>query len=95
MPAVTAPQGKPLDVARTFEQALALHHQGRVVEAEALYSAVLAVRPDHFDALQMLGVIKLGRGDLAGGASPHRRRVAAAADLAAGSAQSRQRARTR
>jgi protein O-GlcNAc transferase len=65
MPAVTAPQGKPLDVARTFEQGLALHHQGRVVEAEALYSAVLAVRPDHFDALQMLGVIKLGRGDLA------------------------------
>jgi protein O-GlcNAc transferase len=65
MPAVTAPQGKPLDVARTFEQGLALHHQGRVVEAEALYSAVLTVRPDHFDALQMLGVIKLGRGDLA------------------------------
>ena len=31
----------------------------------ALYSAVLAVRPDHFDALQMLGVIKLARGDLA------------------------------
>ena len=64
MPSVTAPQGKPLDVARTFNQALELHHQGRIAEAEALYSVVLQVRPDHFDALQMLGVIKLGRGDL-------------------------------
>jgi protein O-GlcNAc transferase len=64
MPSVTAPQGKPLDVARTFDQALTLHHQGRIAEAEALYSVVLAARPDHFDALQMLGVIKLGRGDL-------------------------------
>jgi protein O-GlcNAc transferase len=64
MPPVTAPQGKPLDVARTFDQALTLHHQGRIAEAEALYSVVLAARPDHFDALQMLGVIKLARGDL-------------------------------
>ncbi|MBX9828993.1 MAG: tetratricopeptide repeat protein [Xanthobacteraceae bacterium] len=64
MPSVTAPQGKPVDVARTFQQALEFHHQGRVAEAEALYSVVLAARPDHFDALQMLGVIKLGRGDL-------------------------------
>jgi protein O-GlcNAc transferase len=64
MPSVTAPQGKPLDVARTFNQALEFHHQGRIAEAEALYSVVLAARPDHFDALQMLGVIKLGRGDL-------------------------------
>jgi protein O-GlcNAc transferase len=64
MPSVTAPQGKPLDVAPTFDQALTLHHQGRIAEAEALYSVVLQVRPDYFDALQMLGVIKLGRGDL-------------------------------
>lgn len=65
MPAVSAPQGKPIDVARTFQQALELHHQGRIAEAEPLYAAVLAVRPEHFDALQMLGLIKLGRGDLA------------------------------
>jgi protein O-GlcNAc transferase len=64
MPSVTAPQGKPLDVARTFAQALEFHHQGRIAEAEALYSVVLQARPDHFEALQMLGVIKLSRGDL-------------------------------
>src|SRR5581483_10535042 len=57
-------QSKPLDVPRTMHQALELHHQGRIAEAERLYAAVLAARPDHFDPLQMLGVIKLARGDL-------------------------------
>ncbi len=63
MPPLSLPQGKPLDVARTVHQALELHHQGRIADAERLYAAVLAVRPDHFDALQMLGVIKLARGE--------------------------------
>ena len=65
MPSLPLPQGKPLDVPRTMHQALELHHQGRIAEAEPLYAAVLAARPDHFDALQMLGVIKLARGELA------------------------------
>src|SRR5260221_1502316 len=65
MPSVSAPQGKSLDVVRSFQQALELHHKGRIAEAEPLYAAVLAARPDLFDALQMLGVIKLDRGDLA------------------------------
>jgi predicted O-linked N-acetylglucosamine transferase (SPINDLY family) len=58
------PQGKPFDLARTLDQAIAFHHAGRLAEAELLYSAVLAARPSHFDALHMLGVIKLGRGDM-------------------------------
>jgi predicted O-linked N-acetylglucosamine transferase (SPINDLY family) len=60
---VSRPQAKPFDVQQALNQAVALHHQGRLAEAEQLYSAVLAARPNHFDALQMLGVIKLGRGD--------------------------------
>ena len=64
MPSLPLPKGKPLDVPRTVHQALELHHQGRIAEAERLYAAVLAVRPDHIDALQMLGVIKLARGEL-------------------------------
>jgi protein O-GlcNAc transferase len=64
MPFAPSPQAKPFDVPRTFTQALELHHQGRIAEAEPLYAAVLAARPDHFDALQMLGVIKLAHGDL-------------------------------
>src|SRR3954454_10904820 len=63
MPSLSLPQGSPPAVPRTFQQALELHHQGRIAEAEPLYAAVLAARPDHFDALQMLGLIKLSRGD--------------------------------
>jgi protein O-GlcNAc transferase len=63
MPSLLLPQGRPLDVAGTIQRALELHHQGRIAEAEPLYTAVLAARPDHFDALQMLSLIKLSRGD--------------------------------
>ena len=44
------------NVPQAFAQGLKLHEQGRLAEAERLYAAVLAVRPDHFDALQMMGV---------------------------------------
>jgi predicted O-linked N-acetylglucosamine transferase (SPINDLY family) len=56
-------QGKPLDVPRTLNQAMELHRQSRFGEAEQLYAAVLAVRPDNIDALQMLGSLKLSRGE--------------------------------
>jgi predicted O-linked N-acetylglucosamine transferase (SPINDLY family) len=49
-------------VPQAFAQALELHKQGRLADAERLYSEVLARRPDHFDALQMLSVVKLARG---------------------------------
>jgi predicted O-linked N-acetylglucosamine transferase (SPINDLY family) len=50
-------------VTRDFEQALALHQQGRLPEATALYEAVLARQPAHFDALHMRGVIAAQGGD--------------------------------
>ena len=59
MSSLPLPQGKPFDVARAMQQALELHHAGRTAEAEQLYGLVLTARPDHFDALQMLGVIKM------------------------------------
>lgn len=65
MPQASESKPKPFDVQRTFERALELHHKGRFAEAEGHYAAVLAARPDHFDALQMLGVVKLARGDSA------------------------------
>ncbi len=46
-----------------MQAALEHHHQGRLIDAERLYAAVLEARPDHFDALQMLGMIKLARGE--------------------------------
>jgi predicted O-linked N-acetylglucosamine transferase (SPINDLY family) len=54
----------PLNVPQAFAEALRLHEQGRLAEAEPLYAAVLAARPEHFDALQMLAVVKHARGEL-------------------------------
>jgi len=56
------PKPAPFKVSQVFADALALHTHGRLAEAESLYSQVLAHRPDHFDALQMLSVVKLAKG---------------------------------
>ncbi len=42
-----------------FRQALALHQQGQLAEAEKLYHDVVQLLPTHFDARHMLGVIAL------------------------------------
>jgi Tfp pilus assembly protein PilF len=51
-PAAVALQAK-------FEQALALHRQGKLADAERIYREVLQQQPNHFAALHMLGVIAL------------------------------------
>jgi protein O-GlcNAc transferase len=51
--------------ATVYQQALALHRQGRIREARAGYERVLAVRPEEVSALTMLGVIALETGDAA------------------------------
>jgi predicted O-linked N-acetylglucosamine transferase (SPINDLY family) len=56
-------QGKPLDVPRSVQQALELYHKGQIAESERLYTAVLGVRPNNVDALLMLSIIKLSRGE--------------------------------
>ncbi len=45
-----------------LQQGLALHQQGRLVEAEYLYEEVLRHAPEHFDALHLLGVLSLQTG---------------------------------
>jgi protein O-GlcNAc transferase len=57
-----AQQSTAFNVPQALAQALKLHEQGLLNDAEPLYAAILAVRPDHFDALQMLGMIKLAKG---------------------------------
>jgi predicted O-linked N-acetylglucosamine transferase (SPINDLY family) len=64
MPPSLMPSAKPLNVPQALAQAVALHQQGRMAEAERLYAAILAERPNHFEALHMLGVIKLAQGQL-------------------------------
>ena len=40
-----------------MQQALQMHHAGRLTEAQTLYQRVLALHPAHLPALQMLGVL--------------------------------------
>ena len=42
-----------------FREGLALHQQGRLIEAERFYREVLEQAPTHFDALHLLGVLAL------------------------------------
>ncbi|MDR3404796.1 MAG: tetratricopeptide repeat protein [Chthoniobacter sp.] len=56
-----------LTVQQAFDLALQHHQAGRLADAEALYRQILAVQPNHADALHFLGVIahQSGRNDLA------------------------------
>ena len=46
-----------------LQQGLALHHAGRLAEAEAAYQRVLATDPHYADAWHYLGVLLAQRGD--------------------------------
>jgi len=59
-----ATQSKRLDVSKAIRQAIKLHRQLKLDEAERLYAEILAAEPDHFDALHMLGVLRLTQGQL-------------------------------
>src|SRR5256885_7880299 len=49
----------PRDV---LQQAISLHQQGRLADAEPLYRQILAKQPAHFDALHLLGVVRMQQG---------------------------------
>ena len=51
------------ELTSTFNQALALHRDGRLANAEQLYRQILTVQPDHFDSLHLLGCIYQQRGN--------------------------------
>jgi tetratricopeptide (TPR) repeat protein len=46
-----------------FAEALSLHQDGRLAEAEKIYHKVLATQPNHFGSLHLLGVIFHQRGN--------------------------------
>ncbi len=54
-------------VAERLEDGLRHHEAGRPREARAAYLAILAIEPNHADALHLLGVVshQTGRADLA------------------------------
>ncbi|HEX4270831.1 MAG TPA: tetratricopeptide repeat protein [Rhizomicrobium sp.] len=51
------------DVHLLGRQAVALHQQGRLADAEAVYRQILAIDPRVFPALYLLGVLRLEQGD--------------------------------
>jgi tetratricopeptide (TPR) repeat protein len=52
----------PFNPGQALSQAVALHRQGQLREAEKIYARVLKAAPDNFDALNLLGAIKLQQG---------------------------------
>ncbi len=59
-----AVQSKPFNVAQALQEAVSLHQQGRLRDAEKLYARTLKAAPDNFDALHLLGLIKAQSGQL-------------------------------
>jgi tetratricopeptide (TPR) repeat protein len=52
----------PFNPGQSIREALALHQQGRLDEAEKLYTRVLKAQRDNFDALHLLGMLNHQRG---------------------------------
>lgn len=61
------PSKRGLDTAGLFARALELHRLGRLAEARAGYAQVLKKRPNHFDALQLLGLCEHASGNTEAG----------------------------
>jgi tetratricopeptide (TPR) repeat protein len=51
-----------INIGRVLQEALALHQQGRLDEAEKLYNRVLKADRNQFDALHLLGMLNHQRG---------------------------------
>ena len=61
--ALGAAAARDAALATHLQQALAAQQAGRLDDAIARYEAALAIAPDHFDALHMLGVSQFQRGN--------------------------------
>jgi tetratricopeptide (TPR) repeat protein len=57
-----APQPILADIPRALQQALAWHRHGRLTEAEKIYARILKFAPAQFEALHLLGALKLQTG---------------------------------
>lgn len=54
----------PFNIAQAMQEAIALHRQNRLREADKLYARVLKAAPDTFDALHLSGAIKAQNGQM-------------------------------
>jgi tetratricopeptide (TPR) repeat protein len=56
------PSSVPFNFGQALGEAVALHRGGQLREAERIYARVLKAAPDHFDALNLLGAVKIAQG---------------------------------
>src|SRR5258705_10670461 len=49
------------DLGRTIEEGMILQRQGRLAEAEKIYTRILKTLPDQFETLQLLAELKMQR----------------------------------
>jgi tetratricopeptide (TPR) repeat protein len=56
-PTVNNLESTQIQVTAFTQEGLRLHQQGNFDEAQAIYEKILHIQPDHFDALQLLGVL--------------------------------------
>jgi tetratricopeptide (TPR) repeat protein len=61
-PPMPVPRRAPPNLGQALQEAVTLQQQGRLREAEKIYTRVLKALPDQFDALNLLGTIKAQRG---------------------------------
>ena len=59
-----AVQSRPFNIAQALQEAVSLHQQGHLREAEKLYARALKAAPGNFDALHLLGLIKAQNGQM-------------------------------
>lgn len=61
--ALKSPQFRPIDahIQSEFQKAFALHQRGNLTDAEVYYKYILRHRPNHFDALHLLGLVNAQR----------------------------------
>src|SRR5882757_2946739 len=52
----------PQQAAAAMREAVGLHQQGQLATAEKIYARILKHYPDQFDALHLLGLVKLQSG---------------------------------
>jgi tetratricopeptide (TPR) repeat protein len=57
-------QQKSFDLGQAMNEAVTLHRQGKLREAEKLYARVLKAAPGNFDALHLLGLVKAQSGQM-------------------------------
>jgi predicted O-linked N-acetylglucosamine transferase (SPINDLY family) len=65
-----------------FREGMALHRQGNLDAAERIYREILGRQPRHFDAMHMLGVVRLQQRRTADGAALIRQAIAVNGEVA-------------